>query len=85
MKRELRAWGYNWVILSLGGHTNKRPSPPDWGFYARLMTLLCKKITVVKSSKVKTRCNLAGSSMEGYCSKRAVLPMMIPLITVHAY
>jgi hypothetical protein len=26
---------------------------------------------------VETRCNLAGFSMEGYGSKRAVLPMMM--------
>jgi hypothetical protein len=41
------------------------------------MTLLCKKITVVKSKEVKTRHNLAESSKVGYGSKRAVLPMMM--------
>jgi hypothetical protein len=35
----------------------------------------CKKITVAKSRDVKTRCNLAEFSKEGYGSKRAVLAM----------
>jgi hypothetical protein len=34
-------------------------------------------MTVPKSKEVKTGCNLAESSKEGYGSKRAVLPMMI--------
>jgi hypothetical protein len=33
------------------------------------MTLLCKKITVVKSNEVKIGCNLAEPSKEGYASK----------------
>jgi hypothetical protein len=45
--------------------------------YIRLITLLCKDITVAKSQKVKTGCSLAESSVEGYGSKRAVLPMMM--------
>jgi hypothetical protein len=39
--------------------------------------LLCKKIIVAKSKKVKTGCNLAESSKEGYGSKRAVLAMVM--------
>jgi hypothetical protein len=38
--------------------------------------LFCKGI-VAKSKEMKTGCNLAESSKEGYGSKRAVLPMMI--------
>jgi hypothetical protein len=34
------------------------------------MTLLCKKINVAKSKEVKTGCNLAESSKEGYELKR---------------
>jgi sensor domain CHASE-containing protein len=45
------------------------------------MTLLCKKMTVVKS-KVKSRSNLAESSKEGYGSNRAVLPMMVMMVVV---
>jgi hypothetical protein len=41
------------------------------------MTLLCKKIIVAKSKEVKTRYSPAESSMEGYGSKRAILPMTI--------
>jgi hypothetical protein len=41
------------------------------------MTLLCKNIIVGKFKEVKTRCNLAESSKEGYVFKRAVLPMMM--------
>jgi hypothetical protein len=44
------------------------------------MTLLCKKITVAKSKEVKTRCNLAESSKEGYGSKRAVLLLLLMMI-----
>jgi hypothetical protein len=36
------------------------------------MAMLCKKITAAKSKEVKTGCNLAESSKEGYGSKRAV-------------
>jgi hypothetical protein len=43
---------------------------------ARLATLLCKEITVVKSKEVKTGWYLAESSKEGYGSKRAVLLIM---------
>jgi hypothetical protein len=38
---------------------------------ARLMILLCRKITGAKSKEVKTGCNLAESSKEGYGLKRA--------------
>jgi hypothetical protein len=43
--------------------------------------LLCKNIIVAKSKEVKTGCNLAGSSKEGYGSKRAVLPTMMMMMT----
>jgi hypothetical protein len=36
------------------------------GLDARLTTLLCTKISVVKSKEVKTGCNLAESSKESY-------------------
>jgi hypothetical protein len=42
---------------------------------ARLPTLFCKRIIVAKSKEVKTGCNLAEFSKEGYGSKRAVLPI----------
>jgi hypothetical protein len=42
-----------------------------------LMTLLCKKITVVKSGEVHTRSNLAESAKEGYGSKSVVLPVCV--------
>jgi hypothetical protein len=45
------------------------------------MILLCKKKNiVVKSSDVKTGCNLAESSKECCGSKRAVLPMMMMMM-----
>jgi hypothetical protein len=44
---------------------------------AKLTTLLCKKNIVAKYKKVKTGCNLAESSKEGYGSKRVVLPVMM--------
>jgi hypothetical protein len=43
---------------------------------ARLMTLLCKKIIVMKSKEVETGSNMTESSKEGFSSKRAVLPVM---------
>jgi hypothetical protein len=42
--------------------------------------LLCKKISVPKSKEVKLACNLATSFMEGFDTKRAVLPMMMMMI-----
>jgi hypothetical protein len=47
---------------------------------ARLMTLLCKKILVVKSKEAKTRCSVVESSKKGCGSKRAVLPMMMMIM-----
>jgi hypothetical protein len=44
---------------------------------ARLTILLCRNIIDGNPKKVKTGCNLAESSKEGYGSKRAVLPMMV--------
>jgi hypothetical protein len=46
----------------------------------KLATLLCKKIIVAKSKEVKTGCNLAESSKEGYGSKRAVLLMILMMV-----
>jgi hypothetical protein len=43
------------------------------------MTLLCKKITVMKS-KVKTRYNLAEPFKEGYGSKMAVLLLLLMIM-----
>jgi hypothetical protein len=42
--------------------------PPDWGLDVRLTKLLRKGITVTKSKELKTGCNLAESSKEGYDS-----------------
>jgi hypothetical protein len=50
------------------------------GLDARLTTLLCKEDIVVISKEVKTGCNLAKSSEEGYGSKVAVFPMMTTTI-----
>jgi hypothetical protein len=47
------------------------PDPLAWGLDARLTTLLCKKSIVAKSKELKTGCNLAESSKDGYGSKRA--------------
>jgi hypothetical protein len=44
---------------------------------ARLTTLLFKIVIVAKSNEVKTGCNPAEFSKEGYGSKRDVLPMMM--------
>jgi hypothetical protein len=55
----------------------QRSSPPGWMLDRRPTTLLCKKITVAKSKEVKTGCNLAESSKEGYGFKRTTLPMMM--------
>jgi hypothetical protein len=43
--------------------------------------MLCKKIMVVKCKEVKSGCNLAESSTEGYGSKRVVLLMMLMMTT----
>jgi hypothetical protein len=47
------------------------------GLGASLTTLFHKEIIVEKSKEVKTGCNLADSSKEGYGPKRVVLPMMM--------
>jgi hypothetical protein len=47
---------------------------------ARLVNLLCKRITVAKSKEVKTGCNLAESSKEACGSKMAVLPVMVMMM-----
>jgi hypothetical protein len=49
---------------------------------ARLTTFLSKTIAAVKSKEVKTGCNLAGSSNEGYDSKRNVLSMMMMMMMI---
>jgi hypothetical protein len=41
-----------------------------------------KKFTDAKSKEVKTGCNLAESCKEGCGSKRAVLPVMIVMMTM---
>jgi hypothetical protein len=51
-------------------------------FERRLINLLCKRITVAKSREVNTGWNLAESSNEDYGSKRAVLPMMMMMMTM---
>jgi hypothetical protein len=43
--------------------------------------LLCKNIIVAKSKEAKTRCNLAESSKEDHGSHRAVLSMMMFMMT----
>jgi hypothetical protein len=44
------------------------------------MAFFCKKIIIAKSKDVKTGSNLAGSSKEGYGSKRGVLSMMMMMM-----
>jgi hypothetical protein len=44
---------------------------------ARLTTLLCKRVTVAKYKDVKTGSKLVTFYKESYCSKSAVLPMMM--------
>jgi hypothetical protein len=56
--------------------------PPGWGLESRLTTLFCKRNIVAKSKEVKSGCNLAVSSKEGYGSKSAVLPMMMMIIII---
>jgi hypothetical protein len=43
--------------------------------------LLSKNIIVAKSKEVKTGCNMAEPFKEDYGSKRAVLPMMMMMMT----
>jgi hypothetical protein len=48
---------------------------------ARLTTLPCKKIYCFQNlKKVKTGCNLAESSNDGYGFNRDVLPMMMTMM-----
>jgi hypothetical protein len=42
-------------------------------------------LIVAKSKEVKSRCNLAESSKEGYGSERAVLQVMMMMMTRKAY
>jgi hypothetical protein len=56
-------------------YERERREPSGWKMDARLMTLLCKQITVTKSKGAKT--NLTETSKKRCCSKRAVLPMML--------
>jgi hypothetical protein len=51
---------------------------------AKLTTLLCIKIIVMKSKEVKTGCNLSEICTEGYGSKRAALPVVMMMIKVEA-
>jgi hypothetical protein len=60
-----------------GGHKYRDLVLQVGDFDARLTTSFCKKIIVVKSKEVKTRCNLAESSKEGFGSKEADLPVMM--------
>jgi hypothetical protein len=70
------------LSLTPSREIKKKTGSPGWGLDSRLMTLPCKEIIVAKFKEVKTGCNLAKSSKEGYGSKRAVLPiMMIKRIT----
>jgi hypothetical protein len=67
----------------IGGHI-QGPGPPGWELDTRLMTMLCLKKNIVKSTDVKIRCNTAESSNEGYGSKTAVLLLMMMMITNNA-
>jgi hypothetical protein len=60
--------------MSLGG------GPQGWGFYTRLITLLCKKTVIAKTKEVKPGSNVVEFSKEGYGSKWAVLPMMMTMM-----
>jgi hypothetical protein len=75
-------WGHNWATLSLEDMNKK-----TW--YSRLGVgrkadeyALKKKKNVLSRNpkKVKTSCNLAEFSKEGYGLKRAVLPVMMMMI-----
>lgn len=55
------------------------------GLDTKLTTMLFNIITIMKSEKVKTGCNLAASSKEGYGSKVAVLSMMMMVVVVVLY
>jgi hypothetical protein len=46
---------------------------------------MCKKITVAKSKEVKTGSNVAETFKEAYDTKRAVLPMIKPMLNKHAF
>jgi hypothetical protein len=59
------------------------------GLDAKLLTLLCKEITVAKAKEVKTGwsnsqelANVTESSKEDYGSKRAVFPTMITMMMI---
>jgi hypothetical protein len=60
----------------------QRPSPSGWRLDARLMTLLCKKITVVKSKELKT-----GSILQNLLRKAMAQkgPVLQPIMMNSAY
>jgi hypothetical protein len=78
LKRESDAWGYNWATLALGWTQIQRSRPPGRGLDSRLTTLLCNKIIVAKSKKVKS----AWCTEEGYGSTSSVFPMMVVVVVV---
>jgi hypothetical protein len=43
-----------WPVTGIALPFHLLPGPPGWGLDARLITLLCKKITVAKSKQVNT-------------------------------
>jgi hypothetical protein len=57
-----------------------RPGPPGWRLDARLKTLLCKNIIIMKSKEVKTGSNLAEPCKEGCGSRRAALPTVMMMV-----
>jgi hypothetical protein len=81
MKMEPSAWGYNWATLSLG-YINTVTWSSRLGVGRRADEYVLKKYIIAKSTKVKTRCNLAESSKEDYGSKRAVLSVMMMMMMI---
>jgi hypothetical protein len=73
---EPNVWVHNWATLRLGDII-QRPGSPGQGFNARMMILLCKKITVMRSKEVKTICNLTEYSKDVSGAKRFVLPILL--------
>jgi hypothetical protein len=77
MKKEHGAWEYNWTTLSLGNINTGTWSSRLGSWTKGWTNLFCEKNIVAKSNEVKTRCNLAEFSEEGYGSKVAVFPTIL--------
>jgi hypothetical protein len=76
------AWGYNWAHPITGGDINTETWPSRLRVGRKADDLVLWKISVAKSKEVKTGCNLAEFSEEGYGSKRAAFPMMTMMMSL---